>query len=281
MNKYFEINTKDINFVHTVNEIAPKSLEISHCHDNYEFLFIVDGNGKYIIEGTEFSVAPGMLMCARPLEYHCIKINSGAQYERYVINFNPTAVSPEVRDVFSSVIAGEKNSSTHSAFTFSESIVSVFDRFVIANSMSDERRDAFMKLLLSEIIMLVSVSAGETRTLDDGELGARVIKYLNENICKNISLDKIAKRFFVSKYYLCRAFKSYNGISVHGYITKKRVMLAKQLIESGETASSAAYRVGFGDYSAFYRAYVKVLGEAPTLSARTLQNTIEEVQDGI
>ena len=43
-------------------------------------------------------------------------------------------------------------------------------------------------------------------------------------------------------------------------------MYAKQLIESGETASGAAYRVGFGDYSAFYRAYVKVLGVAPTSS---------------
>ncbi len=277
MNKCFEICTRDISFTHSVSEIAPTSLEISHCHDNYEFLFIVDGNGKYIIEGTEFSVASGMLMCARPLEYHCIKINAGAPYERYVINFTPSAILPEVREVFSTVIAGDKNSTDHSAFAFSESIVGVFDKFAIANSMNDERREAFMKLLLSEIIMLISVSVGETRTLDDGELGARVIKYLNENICKSISLDKIAKRFFVSKYYLCRAFKRHNGISVHGYITKKRVMLAKQLIESGETASSAAYKVGFGDYSAFYRAYVKLLGEAPTANTGTLQNKSEDV----
>ena len=30
------------------------------------------------------------------------------------------------------------------------------------------------------------------------------------------NLDKLAKRFFVSKYHLCRAFKKHNGISVHG-----------------------------------------------------------------
>jgi AraC-like DNA-binding protein len=75
---------------------------------------------------------------------------------------------------------------------------------------------------------------------------------------------QLAKRFFVSKYYLCRAFKKHNGISVHGYVNQKRVMYAKQLIESGETASSAAYRVGFGDYSAFYRAYVKIVGRSPS-----------------
>ena len=67
----------------------------------------------------------------------------------------------------------------------------------------------------------------------------------------------------MSKYYLCRAFKKYSGVSIHSYITHKRVVYAKQLIDSGETASGAAYKVGFGDYSAFYRAYVKVFGKSP------------------
>ena len=100
----------------------------------------------------------------------------------------------------------------------------------------------------------------------DSEIGVRVIRYLNDNITADISLDMLAKRFFVSKYHLCRAFKKHNGISVHGYVNQKRVLYAKQLIEAGETASRAAYQVGFGDYSAFYRAYVKVMGKAPTSS---------------
>jgi AraC-like DNA-binding protein len=86
----------------------------------------------------------------------------------------------------------------------------------------------------------------------------------------------LAKRFFVSKYYLCRAFKRHNGISVHGYVNQKRVMYAKQLIEAGETASGAAYRVGFGDYSAFYRAYVKQLGVAPTMAAERKDDGISD-----
>jgi AraC-like DNA-binding protein len=41
-------------------------------------------------------------------------------------------------------------------------------------------------------------------------------------------------------------------------------MYARQLIESGTTAAGAAEKVGFGDYSAFYRAYVKIVGKSPT-----------------
>jgi AraC-like DNA-binding protein len=91
-----------------------------------------------------------------------------------------------------------------------------------------------------------------------------VMKYINSNITRELNLDKLSRYFFVSKFYLCRAFKQKNGITVHNYIIEKRVMYAKELIEAGETASSAAYRVGFGDYSSFYRAYVKIVGEPPT-----------------
>ncbi|MBR2466503.1 MAG: helix-turn-helix transcriptional regulator [Clostridia bacterium] len=276
MNNRFQLRTKDIGFSYGMHEIAPVGTEISHCHDAYEFLFIVNGKGKYIIEGAEFLVTPGTLMCARPLEYHCIKIDASAPYERYVLHFTASSVLPEARELFETIIAKKQGEDAYSAFTLSESFVGIFDRFSLASSLDEERREPFMRLLLSELIMLLSVSAGETRSVDEGELGARVIKYLNENIDKNINLDKIAKRFFVSKYYLCRAFKKHNGISVHGYINRKRIMLAKQLIESGETASGAAYRVGFGDYSAFYRAYVKVLGEAPTVNVKTSESISED-----
>ena len=40
-------------------------------------------------------------------------------------------------------------------------------------------------------------------------------------------------------------------------------MYAKQLIDAGETAQSAAFKVGFGDYSAFYRAYIRIVGKSP------------------
>ena len=51
---------------------------------------------------------------------------------------------------------------------------------------------------------------------------------------------------------------------MHAYVNQKRILYAKKLIESGVTASVAAERVGFGDYSAFYRAYVKIIGKSPT-----------------
>lgn len=278
MGRNTEVHTKNIQFTLAVDETPPSGLDIKHCHDDYEFLLIIKGRGKYVIEGVEIPVCPGTLVLARPLEYHCIKINPGEQYERYRIHLNASAIPSEVLPVFEETLR-PGSVSAYTALAFSESLVSLFERFLFSANLPEERREIYMKLLISELVMLLSVSAKELYSADEDELGVRVIKYLNENIDKNVSLDKLAKRFFVSKYYLCRAFKKHNGISVHGYVNKKRVMLAKQMIESGETASGAAYRVGFGDYSAFYRAYVKAVGEPP--SVKGAKGKFEGEENGI
>ena len=244
---------------------TPENIDKRHCHDNYELLYVLAGEGKYVIEGIEYPIRPGTMLFAPKLSYHSIELWHDAPYERYVLTFDESDLTPETRNSLAVMCNGlDGEGSVYAADSISPSIVSVFEKFEYANSLPEREKLEYAKLLTSEIVILTSVATRENVPRDEGELGARVIKYLNEHINRDVSLDKLAKKFFVSKYYLCRAFKKHNGISIHGYINKKRVMFAKQLIEAGETASGAAYRVGFGDYSAFYRAYVKIIGKSPT-----------------
>ena len=60
-----------------------------------------------------------------------------------------------------------------------------------------------------------------------------------------------------------RAFKKDTGTTVMDYLIYKRVVMARQLMLNGFTASDAANETGFGDYSTFYRAYKKVMGCRP------------------
>ena len=253
---------------HHINYSRPQSLDNDHCHSSYEILYILNGTGKYIIEGSTFPIIPGTLMVIRPFEYHSVVIDSiseDAPYDRFVIHFSDVDLVSEASNLLHKFLESDGTSGRYyTPAVISSEILSLMDRFEGLNKMPDEEKRAYFKILMSELVVLLSVSGGEKMKHDEAELGARVIRYLNDNITKNICLDKLAKKFFVSKFYLCRAFKKHNGISVHGYVNRKRVMYAKQLIDSGETASSAAYKVGFGDYSAFYRAYVKTIGKAPT-----------------
>lgn len=255
----------DVYFKYSSTTANLSEADARHCHDGYEILYVLLGNGKYVIEGVEYPIKPPTILFAPPFSYHSLKISPESQYERYVLQFFASDLTPASQDLLFSLNKSlDGIGCYYAADALSPAIFSIFERFEYAENLPENERVEFRKLLTSELILLLSVATRESIPRDEGELGARVIKYLNEHIDKDVSLDRLAKRFFVSKYYLCRAFKKHNGISVHGYINQKRVMYAKQLIESGETASSAAYRVGFGDYSAFYRAYVKLLGRSPT-----------------
>ena len=259
----YSIGAFDFNY--TGDSTPPEKLDNRHCHDSYEILYVIDGTGKFLIEGTSFDVTPGTLVVIRPFEYHSMQLSDSSSYERYVIHFSEEYLVDDVKRLLQAILDGvEGSGKVYNAISLSKNVLSVFERFDTAESLPEDEKAIYVKTLLSELMVFLSVSGGENININEGELGARVIRYLNENIYRNLSLDTLARRFFVSKYYLCRAFKKHNGVSVHGYINHKRVMYAKQLIEQGETASAAAYKVGFGDYSAFYRAYVKIVGKAPT-----------------
>lgn len=271
MESSIRIDAKGARFLHK-SEIFAKSevLATRHCHDNYEILYVASGKGRYILEGVEFPLYPRTLVIIKPFEYHYVELDKDVVYDRYVINFTLQGLSKETVLMLEKIIgeSNEKSGCFYHPGSISTSTVSIFDRFEYANSLPENERNLYVRLLLSEIILFLSVSAGQHIIHDEAELGAKVIKYINEYLDKKLTLDILARKFFISKYYLCRAFKEYSGVSIHSYINHKRVIYAKQLMDEGETASGAAYKVGFGDYSAFYRAYVKIIGTPPTTESR-------------
>ncbi len=89
------------------------------------------------------------------------------------------------------------------------------------------------------------------------------IAYVNSHIFDELSLTDLSERFFLSKSQFCRKFKEATGATPWGYITEKRLVAAKSMINEGAAAGEAAEKCGFGDYSAFYRAYRKRFNTSP------------------
>ena len=120
-----------------------------------------------------------------------------------------------------------------------------------------------MQAELTKILLLLSVAVPKETMTDEETVITRVIEYLNLRLDREISLDELAQHFFVSKYYLCHAFRKHTGVSVFNYLNAKRIAKAQHLLEMGEPATSVAYQVGFRNYSSFYRTFCKLTGHAP------------------
>ena len=265
MAKSFHAIAGEHKFTYTRDDQAQGFLTESHCHDFHEIHYVSSGEGRYIVEGAEYEMHGDSLIITKPFKYHCVEVGPATPYERYVISFYKKSLPSSLTEVFSGAERVDEDCIFLPSGAIPDALRSAFERIRIAETLEGDCSSLFLQSLLSEIIVLLAATQAEKVMPAETELGARVIRYLNDNLESDVSLDRIAKRFFVSKYYLCRAFKKYNGISIHGYVTQKRILRAKALIEMGESASGAAYRVGFGDYSAFYRAYVKQIGAPPVM----------------
>ena len=78
-------------------------------------------------------------------------------------------------------------------------------------------------------------------------------------------------RFFISKHYLCRIFKSATGFSVMEYIIYSRILRARQLLQEGVSVQQAGELSGFSDNSHFIRTFGHLTGTSPGRYAKEYQ----------
>jgi len=61
--------------------------------------------------------------------------------------------------------------------------------------------------------------------------------------------------FNLSKFNLIRIFKKHMDITVHRYITQRRLMYGKELLYKGYLPTEIPQKCGYSDYSSFYTAF--------------------------
>lgn len=103
----------------------------------------------------------------------------------------------------------------------------------------------------------ISASAGDSKVI-------AILQYLNLHLTEPLSIDELAERFYISKFHMMRRFKEETGYTIHHYTAEKRLLLARQLLRSGQPAMEVCSRSGYQDYSTFSRAYRRRFGVSPS-----------------
>lgn len=241
-----------------------------HCHSFHEIYYFVEGDADYLVEGKEYRLTPNSLILLSPHTLHGVRVNSAADYVRCAIHFEVAAVPPEHRQILLSPFPGNKKNSPKEVFyehTDHYELITFFRQFVDSQKQPEPLCSQYYPIYLQGLLAQISLISQSLRpttiTSNVSDTITDIIHYVNEHLAAPLSLDLLSARFFISKYYLNRAFKKATGTTVMDYVIYKRVIMARQLILNGHTASDAAIRSGFGDYSSFYRSYRKIMGQSP------------------
>ncbi|QJD85954.1 AraC family transcriptional regulator [Cohnella herbarum] len=98
---------------------------------------------------------------------------------------------------------------------------------------------------------------------DHGEALERAYAYLKHHYRETITVDDLAGKVGMSRYYFMRSFKERFGQSAIEYLTELRTNEAKQLMEAGTSLRGVAEAVGYKDPLYFSSQFKKQVGISP------------------
>ena len=242
----------------------------SHSHDFHKLIICLSGSVTYTIEGKSYVLSPWDILLVPKNMIHHSKTDALKAYERIVLFIDDVYLASLGHDSALAECFTRAFSEGKCLFHAENELRDTI--FSSALELEKESKSTAFgaKMLADASFVRLMVNIGRLSEDDDGKEGVvtdrrldEVISYINNNFSQDLSIDILAKKFYISRSYLMHKFKSVTGGSVHSYISQKRLAAALSMLRDGASATEAAQSSGFSDYTVFYKSFKKMYGYSP------------------
>lgn len=267
-------------------DVGPK---VPRYHDLHELVFILNGKGAYEINDRVHRVEKGDIVSIKPHEIH--RYTADSDIDAISLHFSFTQL-----DLKSDVLL--RKYSAHQQDEFLDFLTNHYPHIHIISTLENSQifqkvRQLFQelqvpspgsRLMISihfiEILILLirnylysksgdSLEANQVDVRND-MMVRQVLEYIDRNYAKKINTAEIFDDYYMHPNHCRNLFKKTVGISVTGYILRRRMTEARRLIiETSLPLKEICMNVGFEDYYYFLRAFKKIHG----ITAGSLRKT--------
>lgn len=257
---------------HSVDMNPDRESFSMHAHEWMEIYYCISGQGTYLVEGQQYPLEAGDIFIMRSGEAHKLNLQPDTPYDRIAIHFSPSllaSIDPEGRLLrpFLDRPLGHHNR-YRADDDSAERLRAAFADFDFT-TIPDVRLNLTARLLLF-LTTLNGMYEPERYAPPTQGLSGELVTYVNEHLFEDITVQSVADAFYRSRSQVNRIFRQATGSSLWKYVTIKRLMAARAMIQRGESAGMACEVCGFSDYSAFYRLYRAQFGHAPREDSNTV-----------
>ena len=240
-----------------------------HYHDFHKIIVFLSGKVTYHIEGKAYHLKPRDILLVSQGAIHKPEIDPTVPYDRYIFWIRNDISHQELNTCF------QKANDRSFNLVRADSVLQERLRDLLPEIEQTLRNEHFgdealkealftqFMVYINRIFLQTSTSPDKKSYSSDSQV-EQLLKYINRNLTEDLSIDQLAERFYFSKYHMMRKFKSETGYTIHSYITSKRLLLARSLINQGTPVIKASEKSGFRDYTTFFRSYKKQFGKSPS-----------------
>ena len=238
-----------------------------HYHHAYELYYIIEGEREYFIGDAFFKVNKGDLVWVPANMLHR---TDGRGATRILLYFKPEFINKYLQQpmlknllkqepfVFRADAAGDKQLNV-----FINRLLLEYNKH---EKTSDNADETLLAGYLFQILFLIYISENNyVLDIPEDNRTSQIIKYINENYAHISSMEEIADKFFISKFYLCRIFKESIGVSFISYLNTIRIKAACELLKTEDLfLSEIAIRCGFNSTPYFCKVFKDEKGVSPS-----------------
>lgn len=196
---------------------------LMHCHERLaEVLLILKGSGRYTVDLRRYEVAAGdVVLCSggalhnefpqadQPYQTLCVAIGNLA-----LADLPPySLLSPDRCPLF------------HQPEQFAD----LKELFCLMDRYAAEREPGFQELcqhlMLASLELVRRMAAGRKEDLvtrEDSTFG-RVARYIDRHYAEDLSIEQLARQFYLSPYHLSHIFRQKTGYSLKQYVLRRRI----------------------------------------------------------
>ena len=227
-----------------------------HYHDFNKIMILLSGNINYSIEGKDYLLKP----------YDIILVNQGEIHRPSILDSHSDK-DYDLKYCFQR--AKEEHSNVLRIPSIDKSkLYQVYQELEHSCTDNGYAKELYQKILFLEfMIQLNRTAISNPINYLDAVIGneklLQIMDYINEHLTEDITIDILSSYFYLNRYYLMHFFKEETGYTIGRYITEKRLLLAKNLVQNGNSLTQACYQCGFKNYSTFFRAFKKAYNTMP------------------
>ena len=263
----FRARYGSIPFATYLFETGRSGAAMLHWHREVEIISVLTGRVDFFVDGQRHTLNGGEVLIIGPCALHRTELYADIYTSYICICFDCSLLCDRTlsdgleQDTLTVLphVAGSETAVACSDFVFG-----AYDASQKGEGGWELAAVGYLSLLFSRLFADGYI-VPKVRHAGDRDFCRRVLAYIKEHYCEDITSRHAAEALYLDNSYFCRLFRARFGICFSHYLCGYRIERAKELLRDADlSVSSVAEAVGFHNFSYFSKMFRQNCGVSPS-----------------